>query len=154
MGISQSLILKPSIMNKIILTLAFASLCLLNYAQENTRVKATELFSKAKKQKTAAWICVGAGATIAIIGVIIGTRKAEDDLVSVLSFEPTQHDYTSANVLLVVGGTTALASIPLFIAAGRNNQKARLMITNQKTSFGVPKGSSKSITGLTLAVSL
>lgn len=143
-------------MKKIILTMLFAAMALLTYAQENNPVQltATELFSKAKKQKTAAWICVGSGAAMVITGVIVGTHKAEGDIVSIFALEQPHQNYTSANVLLVLGGATGLASIPLFIAASRNNQKARLMIANQKTAFGIPKNVSKTITGLTLSVSL
>src|SRR5258706_9316022 len=99
-------------MKKIILTILFAAMALLNYAQENNPVQPTaaELFSKAKKQKTAAWICVGAGCALITAGIISGTNKAESDLASIFTLETPQNNYTTENVLLIVGGAAALGS--------------------------------------------
>ena len=143
-------------MQKIFLTLLFATMVLCNYAQENNPVPITapELFSKAKKQKTAAWICLGAGGAMLITGTIIAANKVEDDLVSIFFSDQPEQDHSGETVLLLVGGSAAIASIPLFVAASRNRFKARLMIANQKTAFGVPKAVSKNITGLTLVIPL
>jgi hypothetical protein len=143
-------------MKKIILTIFFAAIVLLNYAQENTPVQPTaaELFLKAKKQRTAAWICAGTGGALLITGTIIAANKVEDDLVSIFFSEQPEPDHSGETALLLVGGSAVIACIPLFVVSSKNNYKARLMIANQKTAFGIPKGVSKTITGLTLVISL
>jgi hypothetical protein len=143
-------------MKKIILTILFAAIVLFNYAQENNAVKhtAAELFLKAKKQKTAAWICLGAGSALIITGTAIGANKVGNDLVSIFFSDEPEPDHSGETLLLLVGGSAVIASIPLFVASSKNNFKGRLMIANQKTGFGVPKGVAKNITGLTLTISL
>jgi len=143
-------------MKKIILTILFVAMFFLNYAQENNQVQPTaaELFSKAKRQKTAAWICLGAGSALLITGTIIAANKVENDLVSIFFSEEPEPDHSGETVLLLAGGTAAIISIPLFVASSKNKHKASLMIANQKTAFGVPKGVGKNITGLTLTIPL
>jgi len=143
-------------MKKIILTMLLAAMALLNYAQENNAMQPTAatLFSKAKKQKTAAWICLGAGSALVVTGTIIAANKVEDDLVSIFFSDDPEPDHSAETVLLLLGGSATIASIPLFIASSKNKFKARLMIANQKTAFGVPKGVAKNITGLTLTIRL
>ncbi len=143
-------------MKKIILTLATSAMFLLTYAQENTPVQPTAvtLFTKARQQKIGAWICVTAGATSLLISTLIIAKKATVETVSVLLLQPAKEHYGTENALLIVGGVGILGSIPLFLASTRNNKNARLMLTNQKTAFGVPKGVSKTITGLTLTIPL
>ncbi len=109
---------------------------------------------KAKKQKTAAWICLGGGLVLASTGVVIGAANmASDVIVSFATLEETQSDYTGEGVLMLLGCAGIVTSIPLFIASGKNRQKARLLFSNQKT-FGLHHGISKKIPGLTVSISL
>jgi len=70
---------------------------------------------KSRKQKTAAWIFLGAGT--AMIGVAAPGNVSFDIL----------------PVLVIGGGTCIITSIPLFIAAARNKRKAANLAFEMKT---------------------
>ena len=70
---------------------------------------------KSKNQKTAAWILLGGGAALVTTGILIANGS-----------------FDNAETGAIVGGTgllSAIASIPLFIAYGRNNRKAMKVST-------------------------
>lgn len=92
------------------------------------------LLKKAKKQKTAAWILVAGGAVVALAGDIIGTEAVErysaDDPFNI--FPPG----TLAGGAMILGGLGAMvASVPLFIASGRNKKKAHIILKNESQSY-------------------
>ena len=89
-----------------------------------------------------------------VTGTIIAFNKMSNDLVGIFFPDESEPDHSGENVLLLVGGSAVIASVPLFIASSKNKFKARLMIANQKTAFGVPKGVARNITGLTLTIPL
>ena len=107
---------------------------------------------KAKKQKTAAWVCLGGGFALATTGVIIGTAKATTQVIYAFSLEETQYDYTAESILIITGAAAMAASIPLFIASGKNKQKATLKVAFQKGAEGLPVALSKKIPGLTFSI--
>ena len=74
----------------------------------------TDYLVKSKSQKTAAFILLG-------IGVTTLTIAAVGDL-----------DFDALGAVVVVGGVATIASIPLFIASGKNKKKAINMTTNIK----------------------
>jgi len=125
-----------------------------SYEPQNGLASATYRL-KAKKQKTAAWICLGGGAAMITTAAIIGSTKAVEDVWGIYTFsaEP-MHNYTGETVLLVLGSGAMLASIPLFVGAASNNHKARLLMTEQKTAIGLPIAVPKKIPSLTLSISL
>jgi hypothetical protein len=120
-------------------------------AYENKNI-AENLAIKANKQKTAAWICLASGAALITTGMIIAAPKASEDWVYMvtLSNQP-QHDYTAETVLTVIGAAAIITSVPLFISAGNNKRKAKLMLTEQKTATGLPLAVPKKIPSLTLS---
>jgi hypothetical protein len=80
---------------------------------------------KSKNQKTAAWIMLGGGIALSVVG-IVGV-SANYNL-----FEETSTEDTYAAITLI-GTGLALGSIPLFIASGRNHRKAAtLSFKNQR----------------------
>ncbi|HXS58758.1 MAG TPA: hypothetical protein VN726_21690 [Hanamia sp.] len=92
------------------------------------------LLKKSKNQKTAAWILLGAGAGAAIAGTIIGTN-------AVGNYDPNDPFNifprgTLAGGAFILGGAAAMvASVPFFIASGRNKKKANLIFRNESKSF-------------------
>ncbi len=93
---------------------------------------------KQKRQKTAAWICLGGGAAMTITGLILAENNAEGTIKSIFTEEKngSEEGFVSGSLLTIVGGATSLASIPLFISAGKNKRKAALSIKGERLSFG------------------
>src|SRR5215831_13419198 len=89
---------------------------------------------KSKKQKTAAWVLLGGGLVVAVGSALL-------DVNSDWSKEGT--GYTIA---IFTGVASMLASIPLFIASGRNKRKAM----NPSTYFEIRQNRVPTNTGLTL----
>ena len=78
----------------------------------------TGYLAKGKSQKTAAFILLG-------IGVTTLTIAAVGDL-----------DFDALGAVVVVGGVATIASIPLFIASGKNKKKAMNMSANIRMEKG------------------
>lgn len=81
----------------------------------------TDYLQKSKNQKSAAWTLLGGGTALIGIGFIVGDGKNA-------SFD----DAATGAVLAGVGLLSAIGSIPLFIAAGKNKRKAMKMFTSIK----------------------
>jgi hypothetical protein len=113
-----------------------------------------DLFKKGRNQKKAALIMLCGGGALVITGIIAGVNKAEKEIIGLFTPNPPAKNYTAENILLIAGGGAVLGSIPLFIVSSRNLHKARLMISNQKTNYVIPKNVDKNITGITLQISI
>ena len=72
---------------------------------------------KARKQKIAAWALAGAGAGMIIAGIIVGSGDS-DDLTDAIG------DTLNGGALIATGAVLGMASVPLFIIAGKNKRKA------------------------------
>lgn len=79
--------------------------------------------AKAKKQKTAAWLCLGSGAVIATTGIIIGINRADEEFVASFNDE-SDGGFTTGAVFFFTGAAAMLTSVPLFIASSRNHNLA------------------------------
>ena len=77
-----------------------------------------DYMQKSKNQKTAAWILLGGGAALIGTGFIVGDGK-----------EASFDDAATGAVVAGVGLLSAIGSIPLFIASGKNKRKAMNMST-------------------------
>ena len=75
-----------------------------------------------KRNNTAAWILLGSGLAVTVIGFEIGNNGDLDDI-------------GTAAVLVVVGGAATIASVPLFIVAGKNKRKAMLSLKKVQNSI-------------------
>lgn len=136
-------------MNKIFFTVFISMLTYEGYSQvnppesqNNSQFEKEHLLIKAKNQKATAWALLGVGTGCWVVaGVMIGTAQSDGA-------------YTVGGGLILAGTVTALGSIPFFIAAKKNKQKATLMVTSQKASFVTPVTFSKRVTGLTLSIVL
>ena len=68
---------------------------------------------KSKNQKNAAWVLLGGGTALVAAGLLIGNRNAS-------SFD----DAATGAIMGGLGVISALGSIPLFLASGRNHRRA------------------------------
>lgn len=96
-------------MKKIMIYFLLLSLPVTSFCQksnDSVPVIKTDYLAKSKSQKTAAFILLG-------IGVTTLTIAAVGDL-----------DFDALGAVVVVGGVATVASIPLFIASGKNKRKA------------------------------
>ena len=79
---------------------------------------------KQKRNKTAAWIMLGGGVVMTLVGI---TLNSEDEVATMLSLGlvdvPKSHE---GDWLIVLGSATTVGSIPLFTAAAKNKRKANL----------------------------
>ncbi len=89
---------------------------------------------KQKQNKTAAWIFLGGGVAVTVVGAAIGSNAAEKNPLGTLSL---RDEGAKAGILLIViGGASTLASIPFFISAGSNKRKAMLALKGVQNSAG------------------
>lgn len=82
------------------------------------------IFLKARKQKTAAWILLGAGAGLGTTGLIIGSSSTSFD----------DNKLSTGAFLIITGGIAMVGSIPFFISSGSNKRRAELMLKNESSS--------------------
>jgi hypothetical protein len=155
---------KPYIMKKsIVLVTVIIALFTNCYCQKvsttdqiGKQYTSNDYLIKAKKQKTAAWVCLGGGLAMATTGAALSLSKASNDIILLFIWDApaTTTDYTGETILLFTGVAGMLTSIPLFIASSKNKQRAKISVTSQKTVIGLPTVVPKSITGLTVSISL
>ena len=96
----------------LMLALPATSFC--QKTNDSVPVVKTDYLAKSKSQKTAAFILLG-------IGVTTLTIAAVGDL-----------DLDILGTVVIVGGVATIASIPLFIASGKNKRKAMKATTSIK----------------------
>ena len=122
---------------------------------------------KSKQQKTAAWVLLGGGFTLSMIGVISASPKVAEDAGSAIIIIPgiiagvpppesPQNDYTIETILLLSGAAATITSISLFIASGKNKRKAISLSFINESAPQLEKGSFvyKTIPSLKLKISL
>ena len=94
-------------------------------ANPNGPLPKTDYLQKSKKQKTAAWILLGGGATVGFIGLASINLAGTDD--------PDGVNNTPGTILFATGLASMIASIPMFSAAKKNKRKA--MSVSLKNQF-------------------
>jgi hypothetical protein len=141
-------------MKKIILSAVLAAMVMINYAQVTTtdapQLSRKDLLLKSKKQETAGWICLGAGASLMVVG--IATFPKDYNIWG--NDKSTESKATVSTLFIGFGFMSMLSSIPLFILTTKNKREATLMVTSQKTATGLFTAIPKTVTGLTLSISL
>ncbi len=106
---------------------------------------------KSRNNRIASLCLVGGGLVIAGIGALTFPKNFD---VIWENDSDTESKADASTALIVVGIAAMLSSIPFTVMASVNKRKANLMVTSQKTAFGVPANVSKSITGITLSFPL
>ena len=82
--------------------------------KDTARIHHTQDFDlKSKNQKSAAWVLLGGGTALVAGGLLIGNRSTS-------SFD----DAAAGAIMGGLGVISALGSIPLFLASGRNHRRA------------------------------
>jgi DMSO/TMAO reductase YedYZ heme-binding membrane subunit len=115
----------------LVLLLTTVSFCQQTDTHSLTR---QDYLGKSKKQKTAAWVLLGGGATVAVGAAILDVSG---------DWSKSETPYL---VAIAAGGASMLGSIPLFIASGRNKRKAM----NASTWFEIRKQPFPTSTGIAL----
>ena len=106
---------------------------------------------KSRNNRIASLCLVGGGLVIAGIGAL--TFPKDYDLI--FENEADKESKADASTALIVVGIAAmLSSIPFTVMASVNKRKANLMVSSQKTGFGVPPNVGKHITGVTMTITL
>jgi hypothetical protein len=130
-------------MKNLLVFIALQLLIASAYSQDSTLSRPLtkqELLDKSKRQRTAAWILLGAGATAIAIAA------------------PGNVSFDLLPVLAIGGSAAILGSIPLFIAARRNKKRGLAMTADiqiQQTQMIYYGGiSTQLMPGLSLKVSL
>ena len=103
----------------LVLVLPVTSFC--QKTNDSIPVLKTDYLQKSKNQKTAGWVLVGGGTALIVTGFIVGNSE-----------NSTFDDAATGATLAGIGVLSALGSIPLFIASGKNKKKAANMTTNIK----------------------
>lgn len=98
---------------------------------------------KSRKQRTAGLVLLGSGVLLSGVGLIISTRNDA-------SFDQTETGIT----VMGVGAAAGIASIPFMILAHVNRNKARVMLSSQKTSAGIPYKYGKGLASVTVSIPL
>ena len=98
----------------------------------NQQHKTAELLlKKSKKQKTVAWILLGAGAGVSIIGYAIGSNSYNPD--HPLDIFPP--GALAGGAMILGAAAMAVSSVPFFIASGRNKKKANLILRKESQTL-------------------
>ena len=103
-------------MKKIILFALLLILSARSFSQQSypsTPLTRSDYLQKSKNKKTAAWVLLGGGIVLIGTGFLIGA-----------SSESSFDDAYTGGIFVGVGVLSAIGSIPLFIASGKNKRKA------------------------------
>jgi hypothetical protein len=114
---------------------------------------------KSKKQRTAAWIMLGGGFTLAVTGFTVSVVNGLGDAFASSVTDDNSSSGSSidaGSVVFTTGAVAMLGSIPFFITAHKNKKKAMsLSIKNETTPQLLKQGFvHRSVPSLTLKISL
>ena len=110
-------------MKKVILCLTLIVCSAKCFCQTTTATAVSKDYylKKSKSQKTIAWVMVGAGVTVAAIGLAISENNVTNDPLGYLS----SNKKSDNNAIVTLAGVgVALGSIPLFISSAKNKRRA------------------------------
>ncbi|HMU10263.1 MAG TPA: hypothetical protein PKC54_09675 [Ferruginibacter sp.] len=96
---------------------------------------------KARNHRTVGWATLGGGIILSGIGLLVANGD----------YATNDEGSSTAGVLTVVGAVSGIVSIPFMIMASSYRHKARMMLSSQKTGFGIPVKPGN-ITGLSVFI--
>lgn len=92
---------------------------------------------KQKKQKTTGWILLTGGAVLGASGLIIQTATATTTVITLITLQPLPEEYNQTGTYIASVGLAAMAtSIPFFIASGKNKNRAKIALQQEKITLG------------------
>jgi hypothetical protein len=138
-------------MNKLIAFLLLVVVSLTGFSQSQTPTEKNEYLRKSKSQKTIAWILAGGGVTMSAIAI---ASYNYGDIVNIV--EGDNSSINTKGTFLILGGVVALASIPFFIASGKNKRKSMNLSFKNETAPQIQQNSFvyRAVPSLTLKMSL
>lgn len=110
-------------MKRIIIGTTFLLVTVISFCQQTTTFKAHNreyYLKKSKSQKRSAWVLLGSGSGLIIIGLLIVPGK---ELYAI-------GDAAVKEGIQITGALLILPAIPLFIISGRNKRKANQVTTS------------------------
>ena len=100
---------------------------------------------KNQKNKKAAWICLGGGAGLFLVGTAVGTA-------GLLDWDSSQMG--AGGGMMLAGIVGAAVSIPLFISAGGNKRKALIHFSSTQNTVANIKFDNSNSFGISLKIPL
>lgn len=98
---------------------------------------------RSKNYRAAGWSTLIGGVVLSGVGLLISASSSA-------SFNQAE----TGVVIMGIGALSGIVSIPFMISATVNKHKAKLMLDNQKTGFGVPSNVGKDVTGISMVIPL
>lgn len=86
---------------------------------------------KKRANNLAGWLALGGGVVTVVTGFIVST----DELIDSIDLNSDTNSKNNGEWLVVAGGVMTLASIPLFISAGKHKKKAKIQLQNGAVGF-------------------
>jgi hypothetical protein len=72
------------------------------FSQPTTSIQ-TDYLQKSKKQKTAAFVLLGGGAVLAVVGTAIGSSSWDDEIASIVGEGEDDKSYMAGGIMMVTG---------------------------------------------------
>jgi hypothetical protein len=119
--------MKNAIICAILLVMAAPSFC--QETKPSKPVTREDYLEKSKHQKSTAWILLGGGTALIGTGLLIGDRQQS-------SFDQA----ATGAIIAIIGFLSAIGSIPLFIASGKNHRKGLSLSFKNETAPPLLKG--------------
>jgi hypothetical protein len=99
-------------------------------------------FRKSKNNRAVGWATLGGGILLSGIGLLLANGD----------YATNNANSNTADVLTIAGAVSGIVSIPFMIMAGVYKHKAKVMVSSQKTGFGVPQNVDKNIMDVTISL--
>ena len=114
--------MKQIIFSLILLGFAIASFC--QQSVQKQALTKTDYLLKSKKQKKIGWIFLGGGVAMFAVSAIIPKGELTGEISYPCLCEDVRENDNIKAAFFVAGAASALASIPFFIASGKNKRRA------------------------------
>jgi hypothetical protein len=140
--------MKTRVIWAFLLTAFLTGSSLPTFAQEMSK---QDYLDKSRRQKTTGLILMGGGSVLAIAGGVLFS----ENFCTVGCTPELEQGMNTGTVLMVVGGLTALGSIPLFISSNNSKKAAQISIRNEPTNIPKYAGNiPKSVPSITYTIPL
>ena len=129
-------------MKKLLFLLLLTTITVCSFSQPvNNAVPAVkaDYLQKSNHQKTAAWIMLGGGTSLFVVGGLVGAHGFFD--LFTLQPDNANAKIELAGILALTGTAALLGSIPLFIASSKNKKKAATLSFKNEPVLQIHKSS-------------